>query len=50
MSSDIKMIISTKKYTITKSGDMPAENSYLQRTLDMLRGKAQDSGNVNKQE
>jgi len=27
---------------------MPGENSYLQRTLVMLRGKAQDSLNINK--
>ena len=31
-----------------KTGVMPGENSYLQRTLVMLRGKAQDSLNINK--
>ena len=31
-----------------KPGVMPGENSYLQRTLVMLRGKAQDSLNINK--
>ena len=30
-----------------KPGVMPGENSYLQRTLVMLRGKAQDSLNIN---
>ena len=33
-----------------KTGVMPGENSYLQRTLVMLRGKAQVSGYVNKHE
>jgi len=32
----------------SKNTPPPGENSYLQRTLVMLRGKAQDSLNINK--
>ena len=39
----------SSRYT-RRAGVMPAENSYPQRTLVMLRGNAQVSGNVNKQE